>query len=227
MKVLVIDDEPQIRRALRAGLERGEYEVIMAASGEEGLDLAALHNPDLVILDLAMPGTDGYEVCKQLRSWSKSPIIVLSVREGEDDKIQALDLGADDYLTKPFGIGELMARVRAVLRRAGVAEEQDEPSFSCENLFIDFAHRKVTIAGQEVHLTPKEYDLLRYMVSNANRVLTHRQLLTKVWGPEYADDSHTLRVHIANLRNKIEATPERPRFVHTETRVGYRFRTDS
>jgi len=227
MKVLVIDDEPQIRRALRAGLERGEYEVILAASGEEGLDLAALHNPDLVILDLAMPGTDGYEVCKQLRSWSKSPIIVLSVREGEDDKIHALDLGADDYLTKPFGIRELMARVRAVMRRSGAEEEPDEPSFSCDNLFIDFAHRKVTIGGQEVHLTPKEYDLLRYMVSNANRVLTHRQLLTKVWGPEYADDSHTLRVHIANLRNKIEATPERPRFVHTETRVGYRFRTDS
>jgi two-component system KDP operon response regulator KdpE len=227
MKVLIIDDEPQIRRALRAGLERSEYDVIMASSGEEGLDLAALHNPDLVILDLAMPGTDGYEVCRQLRSWSKSPIIILSVREGEDDKIQALDLGADDYLTKPFGIRELLARMRAVLRRAGATEETDEPSFSCDYLFVDFAHRRVTIDGQEIHLTPKEYDLLRYMVTNPNRVLTHRQLLTKVWGPEYADDSHTLRVHIANLRNKIEKTPERPRFVHTETRVGYRFRTES
>lgn len=225
-KVLVIDDEPQIRRAVRAGLERGDYEVIMAASGEEGLDLAALHNPDLVILDLAMPGTDGYEVCRQLRSWSKAPIIVLSVREGEDDKIQAFDLGADDYLTKPFGVRELLARMRAVLRRSSAADEPDEPTFSCENLSIDFAHRIVALDGKEIHLTPKEYDLLRYMALNANRVLTHRQLLTKVWGPEYADDSHTLRVHIANLRNKVESTPERPRFIHTETRVGYRFRTE-
>ncbi len=221
----MIDDEPQIRRALRAGLERSGYEVILAASGEEGLDLAALHNPDLIILDLAMPGTDGYEVCRQVRSWSRAPIIVLSVREGEEDKIKALDLGADDYLTKPFGMGELSARLRAVLRRTSVPGEPDEPTFSCENLAVDFAHRRVTVDGQEVHLTPKEYDLLRYMCLNADRVLTHRQLLTKVWGPEYADDSHTLRVHIANLRNKIEKTPERPRFVHTETRVGYRFRT--
>lgn len=227
MKVLVVDDEPQIRRALRAGLERSSYEVIMAASGEEGLDLAALHNPDLVILDLAMPGTDGYEVCRQLREWSNKPIIVLSVRDGEDDKIQALDLGADDYLTKPFGVGELLARVRAVLRRTGQQEEPEEPTFTCEYLYIDFAHRLVQCDGVEVHLTPIEYDLLRYMASNANRVLTHRQLLSKVWGPEYADDHHTLRVHVANLRNKIEKTPERPRFIHTETRIGYRFRTES
>lgn len=226
MKVLVVDDEPQIRRALRAGLMKSEYEVITAASGEEGLDLAALHNPDIVILDLAMPGTDGFEVCRQLRGWSKAPIIVLSVREGEEDKIQALDLGADDYLTKPFGVGELLARMRAVFRRARTSEEPDEPTFSVDNLHIDFAHRLVTIDQAEVHLTPKEYDVLKYMVLNANRVLTHRQVLTKVWGPEYADDTHTLRVHIANLRNKIEKIPERPRFIHTETRVGYRFRTD-
>ncbi len=227
MKVLIIDDEPQIRRALRAGLERSEYEVTLAASGEEGLDLAALHNPDLVILDLAMPGIDGFEVCRQLRSWSKAPIIVLSVREGEADKIRALDLGADDYLTKPFGVGELLARMRAVLRRAMVADEPAEPSFLCDYLRIDFARRLVTIDDVEVHLTPKEYDLLKYMTANVNRVLTHRMLLTKVWGVEYAEDTHTLRVHIANLRNKIERIPERPCFIHTETRVGYRFRTDS
>jgi two-component system KDP operon response regulator KdpE len=224
MKVLVIDDEPQIRRALRAGLERSNYEVLLASSGEEGLDLAALHSPDLVILDLAMPGTNGFDVCKQLRSWTKTPIIILSVREGEDDKIKALDIGADDYLTKPFGVGELLARMRAVLRRAASDEENEETSFTCAQLHIDFVHRIVKVGDKEIHLTPKEYDLLRYMALNANRVLTHRQLLTKVWGAEYADDTHTLRVHIANLRNKIEEHPERPVFIHTETRVGYRFR---
>lgn len=223
MKVLVIDDEPQIRRALRAGLERSNCDVLLAASGEEGLDMAAAHNPDVIILDLALPGTDGYQICKQLRSWSKTPIIVLSVRDSEDDKIHALDLGADDYLTKPFGIRELTARIRAVLRRSGSHDDASEPAFQCDNLNIDYVHRRVLLDGIEVHLTPKEYDLLSYMAQNADRVLTHRQLLTKVWGPEYANDSHTLRVHIANLRNKIEEHPERPRFIHTETRIGYRF----
>ena len=191
MKVLVIDDEPQIRRALRAGLERGNCEVLLATTGEEGLDLAALHNPDVIILDLAMPGIDGYEVCRQLRTWSKTPIIVLSVRDSEDEKIQALDLGADDYLTKPFGMRELNARVRAVLRRANLPEDGNEPAFSCDNLNIDFAHRRVTLSGEELHLTPKEYDLLCYMVQNADRVLTHRQLLTKVWGR----NTLTIRIH--------------------------------
>lgn len=225
MKVLVIDDEPQIRRALRAGLEHNNNQVFLAASGEEGLDIAALHTPDLIILDLALPGISGFDVCKELRSWTTTPIIVLSVRESEEDKIRALDMGADDYLTKPFGLRELLARMRAVLRRTQ-ADVDDEAVFVCSELSIDFAHRLVTVSGQEVHLTPKEYDLLCYMVHNPNRVLTHRQLLTKIWGPEYADDAHTLRVHIANLRNKVEAQPERPRFIHTETRVGYRFRTD-
>jgi two-component system KDP operon response regulator KdpE len=225
MKVLVIDDEPQIRRALRAGLERSNLEVLLAGSGEEGLDMAAINNPDVIILDLAMPGIDGYEVCKQIRGWSKAPIIVLSVREGEEEKVHALDLGADDYLTKPFGMKELLARIRAVVRRTGGKDDEHEPAFSCNGLHIDFLHRRVLLNNQEVHLTPKEYDLLCYMAHNADRVLTHRQLLTKVWGPEYANDSHTLRVHIANLRNKIEEHPERPHFVHTETRVGYRFKT--
>jgi two-component system KDP operon response regulator KdpE len=226
MKILVIDDEPQIRRALRVGLEQNNYQVFLAAAGEEGLDLAASRLPDLIILDLAMPGKNGFDVCKELREWTKTPIIILSVRDREEDKIKALDLGADDYLTKPFGIGELLARARAVLRRQAPDDEQEQSTFTCANLKVDFAHRRVYLANEEIHLTPKEYDLLRYMTTNADRVLTHRQLLSKVWGPEYENDSHTLRVHIANLRNKIEAHPERPFYIHTETRVGYRFRTD-
>jgi len=226
MKVLVIDDEPQIRRALRAGLEHNGYEVMLAANGEEGLDTAALKVPDLLILDLALPGTDGFTVLKQLREWSKIPVIVLTVREGEEEKIKALDLGADDYLIKPFGLGELLARMRAVLRRANSEEKEAESTFSYQGLFVDMAKRLVSIDEIEVHLTPKEYDLLKYMILQPNRVLTHRQLLTKVWGPEYSEDHHTLRVHIANLRNKIETHPERPRLIHTEMRIGYRFRVD-
>lgn len=226
MKVLIVDDEPQIRRALQAALERNDCEVLSASDGEQGLNLAATAQPDLVILDLSMPGIDGFEVCKQIRSWSRVPIIVLSVRDGEDDKIQALDLGADDYLTKPFGVRELFARIRAVLRRTGSDELQESTSFSFEQLMVDFGRRSVFIDSREIHLTPKEYELLCYMIRNANRVLTHKQLLSKVWGAEYVNDAHTLRVHIATLRNKIEATPERPRFIHTETRVGYRFRTE-
>jgi two-component system, OmpR family, KDP operon response regulator KdpE len=227
MKVLVIDDEPQIRRALRAGLERNDFTVALAASGEEGLDQAALHPPEIVILDLAMPGMDGFEVCRLLREWTNVPIIVLSVREGEADKIEALGLGADDYLTKPFSLGELMARMRAVRRRAGERAGAEPASISIGDLSIDFARRRVTVGGREVHLTPIEYDLLRTMVLNAERVLTHRQLLTAVWGAEYAEDTHTLRVHLANLRNKIEADPARPRYIQTEPRIGYRFRADS
>lgn len=227
MKVLIIDDEPQIRRALRAGLEQNNYTVALAGSGEDGLDEAALHPPDIIILDLAMPGLDGFEVCRQLREWTKTPILVLSVREGEADTIRALDLGADDYLTKPFSLGELLARMRAVLRRAGSEAEENLPVFSTEDLQIDFARRKVTLGGGEVHLTPTEFSLLRIMVLNPDRVLTHQQLLTRVWGPGYPEDPHTLRVHVANLRNKIEPDPTRPRFIHTEPRIGYRFRTHS
>lgn len=227
MRVLVVDDEPQIRRAVRAALEQAGYTVFAASTGDEGLDSAALHPPDLVILDLAMPGTDGFGVCKELRKWSKVPIVVLSVRDDEEDKIRALDLGADDYLTKPFGVGELLARMRAVMRRVSSAEQSsDERVFRCEALEIDFVHRTVTVNNREVHLTPTEYDLLKCFIEHRNRVLTHTQLLGKVWGPEHADDAHNLRVHVANLRNKIETDPTRPRFIHTETRIGYRFRWD-
>jgi two-component system KDP operon response regulator KdpE len=226
MNVLVIDDEPQIRRALRVGLERNGYVVTLAANGEEGLDSAALHPPDIVILDLAMPGIQGLEVCRQLREWSKVPIIVLSVRENESDKIAALDAGADDYLTKPFSLDELLARMRAVLRRVGNDAESESPSFSAGDLTIDFVRRRVTLAGNEIHLTPTEYELLKFMAQHPGRVLTHRHLLTKIWGSEYMDDTHTLRVHIANLRDKIEPDPARPRLLHTEPRIGYRFRVE-
>jgi two-component system, OmpR family, KDP operon response regulator KdpE len=225
MKVLVIDDEPQIRRALRVGLEKFDYRVLLASTGEEGLDLAASESPDAVILDLAIPGIDGFEVCRQLREWSHIPIIVLSVRDSEDSKVRALEMGADDYVTKPFGLRELVARINAVLRRTSGEQAPEQTYFSCDGLLIDFIKRTVTIDGKEVHLTPKEYDLLKYMATHADRVLTHGQLLTKIWGPEYVQDHHTLRVHVANLRNKIEKQPERPRYIHTETRVGYRLRT--
>jgi two-component system KDP operon response regulator KdpE len=224
-KILVIDDEPQIRRAIRVGLEKFDYKVLLATTGEEGLDLAALESPDVVILDLAMPGIDGFEVCRQLREWSQVPIIVLSVRDSEESKVRALEMGADDYVIKPFGMRELEARIKAVTRRARGEQAPEQSNFSCEGLVIDYVKRMVSIDGKEVHLTPKEYDLLKYMATHADRVLTHGQLLTKVWGPEFVQDHHTLRVHVANLRNKVEKQPERPRFIHTETRVGYRLRT--
>jgi len=227
MKVLVIDDEPQIRRALRAGLERTGYSVQSASTGEEGLTLASERPPDIVILDLAMPGTDGFAVCEELRRWTNIPIIVLSVRDKEDDKIRALDLGADDYLIKPFGVGELLARMRAVLRRASTNEEDSgEPAFVVDDLKVDYINRQVTVAGQEIHLTPKEYDLLKCLIYYRNRVMTHSQLLSKVWGPDHVYEAHTLRVHMANLRSKIEKDPARPKHIQTEPRIGYRFKVD-
>ncbi len=226
LHVLVIDDEPQIRRALRIGLERNGYRVSLASTGEEGLDLAALEPPDFVILDLAMPGMEGVEACRQLREWSRVPVVVLSVRDGERDKIAALDAGADDYLTKPFSLDELLARLRAVLRRINQDGAPPSPVFSSGELHIDFARRRVVLRGGEIHLTPIEYELLGFLAQHPNRVLTHRHLLSKIWGAEYADDTHTLRVHIANLRLKIESDPARPRFLHTEPRIGYRFRVD-
>ena len=227
MHVLVIDDEPQIGRALRAGLDRNGYKVTLAATGEEGLDAAALQPPDVVILDLALPGIDGLTTCSQLREWSKVPIIVLSVREGERDKIAALNMGADDYLTKPFSLDELMARMRAVLRRSMGEAESNDAVVITGKLKVDFPRRRVTLDGVDVHLTPIEYELLRYMAINPDRVLTHRQLLSRIWGDEYTEDTHTLRVHIANLRNKIESDPARPLYLHTEPRIGYRFRVET
>lgn len=222
-RILVVDDEPQIRRALRSGLSAQGYEVLLAADGEEALDLAATKPVDLVVLDLGLPGIDGFEVCRQLREWSSIPVIVLSVRAGEKEKVAALDQGADDYLTKPFSMEELLARIRANIRRAR-AVPQSEPVFSTGDLTIDMARHLVTVAGQEVRLRRMEYEILRYLALNAGRVITHRVLLREVWGPDYEEETQYLRVHIGRLRSKIEPEPARPRYIITEPGVGYRLR---
>jgi two-component system KDP operon response regulator KdpE len=226
MKVLVAAADPQISRALRTSLEADNYKVLLAADGEKVLDLCALHSPQVVICDLVLPLLTGLEVCTHIREWSNVPFIMISDSERERDKITALDQGADDYVVKPFGMGEMLARVRAILRRANDAVEKENSVFSSATLHIDFAKRQVFSNDQEVHLTPKEYDLLRYMVKNADKVLTNKSLLSNFWGGELADENHTLRVHIANLRKKIESDPENPQFIITEVRVGYRFRSE-
>jgi two-component system KDP operon response regulator KdpE len=224
-RILVVDDEPQIVRALRVGLTAHGYEVIPVADGEAALDQAATTPPDAIILDLGLPGQDGLEVCRTLREWSPAPILVLSARAEERQKVAALDLGADDYITKPFGMDELLARLRAALRRAG-GTAPAEAVFTAGSLTIDFSRRLVTVAGQAVHLTPTEYSLLRVLASNPDRVLTHGMLLRSVWGSEYGEEAHYLRVFIRQLRQKIEADPSRPRLILTEPGVGYRFRSD-
>jgi two-component system KDP operon response regulator KdpE len=223
--VLVVDDEPQIRRALRVSLVSHGYQVQVAASGEEALELAASAPPDVVILDLVLPGRNGLEVCQELRQWSQVPIIVLSARGQERDKVEALDLGADDYLTKPFGMDELLARIRVALRRGGGASAS--PVLECGELRLDQARRLVTLRGEPVHLTPTEYDILRYLMANTGKVVTHRALLTAVWGPGYEDSARVLRVFIAQLRRKIEPVPARPTYIRTEPAVGYRFRDEA
>ena len=220
-RVLIIDDERAIRRFLRTVLEAHGYQIMEAGRGEEGLVAVAEQRPDLVVLDLGLPDIDGIEVTRRLREWSEIPIIILSVREGEADKIAALDAGADDYLTKPFGAGELMARLRATLRR--IARPASEPVFTSHDLVIDLQRRRVSVEGVEVQLTPTEYELLRVLVRHAGRVLTHRQLLLQVWGKPYQGEVHLLRVHISNLRRKLEPEPVRPRYIVTEPGVGYRF----
>jgi two-component system, OmpR family, KDP operon response regulator KdpE len=223
-RILVVDDEPNIRRALRVWLTDHGYQVELTANGEEALDRAAVAPPDVVILDLMLPGMSGLEVCKSLREWSPVPIIVLSARGEEADKIQALDLGADDYLTKPFGMGELLARIRVVLRRA--SGPPPSPVLESGDLRLDQARRLVTLRGREVHLTPTEYEMLRYLMANAGKVLTHRTLLRTIWGPSHEDASETLRVFIAQLRRKIETDAHRPTFIKTEPGIGYRFRAE-
>jgi two-component system KDP operon response regulator KdpE len=222
-RILVVDDEPAIRRFLRASLSP-HATLLEAATGREALDAVAAHRPDLIILDLGLPDLDGVEVTRLLREWSRIPIIILSVRGSERDKIAALDAGADDYLTKPFGVGELMARVRVAMRHA--LGEVAEPVFRVGGLAVDRTRRTVTLDGNEVQLTPTEYELLRVLVSHSGRVLTHRQLLREVWGLEYELDTHTLRVNISNLRRKIEPDPARPRYLVTEPGVGYRLRSE-
>ena len=220
IKVLVIDDEPQIRRLLNITLEAQGYEVYEAGGGQEGIFLAAKLRPDLVILDLGLPDLDGVEVVRRLREWTQTPILILSVREGDQDKVGALDAGADDYLTKPFSTDELLARLRVALRHAQPAP--DLPIFTSGDLQVDLTRRLVTVHGEPVKLTPTEYALLRLMIQHAGRVLTHRQILKEVWGPAYVDETHYLRVYFAQLRQKIEANPALPQLLLTEPGVGYR-----
>jgi two-component system KDP operon response regulator KdpE len=226
--ILVIDDEPEILRAVRSGLAAQGYEIEVATTGEDALAVAARGTPDLIILDVMLPGEmNGLEVCRRLREWSDVPILMLSVLGQERQKVAALDLGADDYLTKPFGMGELTARVRAALRRYSKTSHSSELAlFSTKGLSIDYGRRLVSKDGHEVRLTPLEYDILRFLSQNADRVVTHRQLLSNVWGAEYSEDSQLLRVHIGHLRAKIESDSARPKLIITEPGVGYRLRTE-
>jgi two-component system KDP operon response regulator KdpE len=221
-RVLVVDDDRAIRRFLRASLTAHDYIVFEAASGQEALAAVVTSRPDVVILDLGLPDLEGVEVTRQLREWSQVPIIILSVRDHEMDKIAALDAGADDYLTKPFGVGELMARLRATLRRA--AAPAGEPVFTTGELTVDLERRLVTRAGREIQLTPTEYDLFKLLVTHAGKVITQQQLLQQVWGGDYHDKAHLLRVNISNLRHKLEPDPTRPTYIITEPGVGYRLR---
>ncbi len=225
LRVLVVDDEPAILRFLRVSLGAHGYTVFEAASGHEALAGVAAHRPDLVILDLGLPDLDGLEVTRRLREWTSLPIIILSVRGAEAEKIAALDAGADDYLTKPFGTGELLARMRAAVRRA--SSPAGEPLFTTGGLRVDLARRLVTVDEAAVQLTPTEYDLLRLLVAHAGKVLTHRQLLREVWGAGYETEAHMLRVNISNLRRKIEPDPARPRYILTEPGVGYRLQAEN
>ena len=218
--VLICDDEPQILRALRVILREAGYAAVPAETGEEALDAAAVRHPDAAIVDLVLPDIDGVEVCRRLREWSPMPIIVLSAVGEEDAKVRALAAGADDYVTKPFGPRELIARLEAVLRR--VTPESEGEVVEVEGLEVDLGARTVRRDGQDVHLTPTEFDLLRVLVRNRGRLMTHRELLTAVWGVGYQDDTQVLRAHVANLRRKIEPS-EGPRYVKTDPRVGYRF----
>ena len=224
-RILVVDDEPQILRSLRTTLASHGYDVQTAATGEEALAAADGRLPDLVVLDLVLPGLSGLEVCRRLRARSSLPILVLSARGDERDKVAALDLGADDYLTKPFGVNELLARIRAALRRA-VGARGPSAVVEAGALRVDFDRRQVTLDGAEVRLTPTEFDLLKVLVVNAGRVLTHGYLLRTVWGPEYEGESQLLRVFIGQLRRKVERDPSRPQHILTDPGVGYRFRTD-
>jgi two-component system KDP operon response regulator KdpE len=225
--LLLIEDESQMRRFLRITLQSQGYRLIEATTAKEGLLQAASRNPDVVLLDLGLPDLDGLEVTRRLREWTQTPIIIISAREQEQDKVKALDAGADDYLTKPFSAGELLARIRVSLRhalrqRAG----RNEPVFLLNNLRVDLAQRQVFLDEREIHLTPIEYKLLTMLIRHAGKVITHRQLLTEVWGPAHADEVQYLRVYMTQLRHKLEADPARPRFLMNEPGIGYRLKYD-
>jgi len=221
-RVLVVDDEKAIQRFLKNALSSAEFSVHLAGSGKEALAAAVAIRPDLIILDLGLPDMDGVEVLRRLREWTQVPIIILSVRDREDEKVSALDSGADDYVTKPFGIGELLARMRVALRKS--IPQIPEPVYRVDGLEVDLEHRRVLVQGKEVQLTATEYDLLRLLVAHAGKVLTHNQILRQMWGPAYMEQPHLLRVNISNLRRKIEPEPNRPRYILTELGVGYRLK---
>ena len=219
--ILVVDDEPQIRRVLRSTLSSQGYVITEARTGEEAVEWMRKQRPDLVLLDVNMPGIGGIEACREIRRASDAPIIMLTVRHAERDKVAALDAGADDYVVKPFGMEELLARIRAALRRYAPGETL--PSFVSKDLTIDFESRLVTVRDREAHLTPKEYDVLKHLVANQGKPLTHRRLLQAVWGPDYGEETESLRVVINQLRKKLEGNPARPKYIITEPWVGYRF----
>jgi len=221
-RVLVVDDESSIRRYLRAALSAQGFTIFEAANGEDAITAVLANRPDILILDLGLPDLDGIEITRRLREWSQMPIIILSVREAENDKIAALDAGADDYLTKPFGTGELMARMRVALRK--LSSKPNEPVLQVGHLQMDVSRRTVMAGENQISLTPTEYEILRLLLQNAGKVLTHHQLLRQVWGTAYEDEMHLLRVNISNLRRKIEADPSRPHYLLTEPGVGYRIR---
>jgi two-component system KDP operon response regulator KdpE len=219
-----VDDEPQIRRVMKTALASNGYEAYEARTGEEALDSLRANNPDLILLDMNMPGMGGMAACREIRAVCEVPIIVLSVRDGEQDKIAALDAGADDYMTKPFSVNELLARIRANLRRfGGPTSASEEPVVISENFSVDIAARQAIVNGQPVRLTPKEFDLLRYLLANANKSIPHRKLLQTIWGPDYGDEVEYLRVFVSQLRKKVEPDHAHPRYIVTEPWVGYRF----
>ena len=225
-RILVVDDEMEILRALQRSLSAHGFEVFTAVSGEEALEAIGHHRPDLMVLDLGLPGMSGLEVCRRVRAQSNLPIIVLSIKDTERDKVQALDLGADDYVSKPFGMNEILARIRVALRHAAQVESGTEPIFTAGPLSVDFVHRLVQVNGQEVKLTPTEYDLLKALIKNSGKIMTRQMLLSQVWGTGYGAESHYLHVYVGQLRRKIEPDPAHPRFILTISGVGYRFNAD-
>ncbi len=225
-RILIVDDEVEIRRALQRNLVAHGFDVVVVGSGEEALDEITLHRPDVILLDLGLPAMSGLEVCKRVRAISNLPIIVLSAKDAEHDKVYALDLGADDYIAKPFGIDEVLARLRVALRHAAQVHNTHETTFIVGPLKVDFAHRLVFVQGREAKLTPIEYDLLSALIKNSGKIMTRQMLLSQVWGVGYSTEAHYLHVYVGQLRRKIEPDPTHPRFIITVSGVGYRFNAD-
>lgn len=226
-KILIVDDEPQIRRFLRASLSAHDYQVVEAEDGKSAVKSCTVELPDLVVLDLGLPDVDGLDVISQIREWSQVPIVVLSIRSDESDKVDALDRGANDFVTKPFGMAELMARMRAILRHSGSSDQSGDPVIKAGNVEIDLSKRLVTVNGSPVRLSRKEYDLMRILVSHPGRVVSHQQILTEVWGPGYVEETQYLRVYIGHIRQKLEEDAADPKLFLTEPGVGYKFQIDA